>query len=223
MLWGIELNEADLKKSKAIVQQIHKGSVLSEWNKIHSDRQLLAGDQCMEVNGRLDAQGIARELSVAQVLYVRVRPLVTPDAIEPWLQAARDFELNTDFDVAEKLKDQSLGLRELLGIMKSESAGKSTIQAIGDKILLSQLLDNMKVPQMPLLFSTRCQVQEQTVQALRQVGDPTLIRKVSERSVLFQELLLCFQGCLECHTLLRGGLAPAHDANVSQAEWINTP
>merc|ERR1712023_246753 len=50
--------------------------------------------------------------------------------------------------------------------MKSESVRKSTIQAIGDKIILSRLLDNMKVPQMPLLFSTRCKATLPKVQEL---------------------------------------------------------
>merc|ERR1719265_2059504 len=43
----------------------------------------------------------------------------------------------------------------LLKAMKEESAGKRTIMALADKLILSQLLDNLGVPQMPCFFKTR--------------------------------------------------------------------
>eukprot|EP00406_Dinophysis_acuminata_P048806 CAMPEP_0179306842 /NCGR_PEP_ID=MMETSP0797-20121207/50340_1 /TAXON_ID=47934 /ORGANISM="Dinophysis acuminata, Strain DAEP01" /LENGTH=407 /DNA_ID=CAMNT_0021016519 /DNA_START=44 /DNA_END=1267 /DNA_ORIENTATION=+ len=60
--------------------------------------------------------------------------------------------------------------------MKKESRGKRTIQALGDKILLSKLLENLCVPQMPLLFSTYSKVDiakvESLVAGLEESDDP---------------------------------------------------
>jgi len=48
----------------------------------------------------------------------------------------------------------------LMHLMKAESEGKRTIQALADKILLSQLLDNLGVPQLPRLLETRATGEE---------------------------------------------------------------
>merc|ERR1719401_3180472 len=80
--------------------------------------------------------------------------------LAPWLEAARRFKLNTDFDFRDALRKKLEGasgiitLSELLKVMKKDSAGKRSIQAIGDKIILSKILENLDVPQMPLLFAT---------------------------------------------------------------------
>lgn len=74
--------------------------------------------------------------------------------LDSWLEAARTFEMNTDFDVAAELGEEHLDLTDLMGIMKEQSRGKRTIQALGDKILLHKLLSNLGVPQMPMLLST---------------------------------------------------------------------
>jgi hypothetical protein len=52
-----------------------------------------------------------------------------------------------------------------MAVMKAESANKKTIQALGDKIVLSQMLDNLSIPQMPLLFSVYEEVEMSEVQA----------------------------------------------------------
>lgn len=154
--WGIEINSLEEEKlGRIVVLRVQEESVMSAWNKNHPERQLLAGDQILEVNGKVGATEILQECKTAMVLHINVRPLLAEEDLGPWLAAARDFELNSDFDISGKLENQSLSLGKLLEVMKSESAGKSTIQAIGDKIILSQLLENMRVPQMPLLFSTR--------------------------------------------------------------------
>lgn len=94
-----------------------------------------------------------------------------PEELAPWLRAAEDFEMNTDFDVSDSLPDLESGdahltLEELMAVMKSESAGKRTIQALGDKILLGKLLGNLGIPQMPCLFETYSEVQEEKVAEL---------------------------------------------------------
>lgn len=62
--------------------------------------------------------------------------------------------MNTDFDLGSALSaDKKLGIKELLNVMKAQSGGKGTIQALGDKIVLSKLLNNLSIPQMPLLYS----------------------------------------------------------------------
>lgn len=49
--------------------------------------------------------------------------------------------------------EKKLSINELMTLIKAQSAGKGTIQALGDKIILSKLLDNLGIPQMPLLYS----------------------------------------------------------------------
>lgn len=79
--------------------------------------------------------------------------------LSPWLHAAQSFVMNTDFDVSDALSNQRLGFDNLMAVMKEESANKKTIQALGDKIVLSQMLDNLSIPQMPLLFSVQQEVE----------------------------------------------------------------
>lgn len=77
--------------------------------------------------------------------------------IEPWLDAARSFPLNSDFDFANALdaSGKRLDLYSLRKVMKAESAGKRTIQVLSDKLLLHGLLQNLGVPQMPLILAIR--------------------------------------------------------------------
>lgn len=84
-----------------------------------------------------------------------------------WLQAAMDFETNSDFDLSEILAEKPwLSFPELLTVMKTESKGKRTIQALGDKILLSKMLDNFGIPQMPVLYACHSVVDKAEVEAL---------------------------------------------------------
>lgn len=159
MEWGLLADTAQLNAKRVIVDSIQDNSVFAEWNSrtaAKGGRQLSYGDQLMEVNGKVDAQEIIQVCMTASLLLIRVRPLLTTEALEAWLDAAKNFELNADFDISDKLQDgKPLSLMSLMNIMKLESAEKNTIQAIGDKIILNRLLDNMKVPQMPLLFDAR--------------------------------------------------------------------
>lgn len=68
------------------------------------------------------------------------------------MEAARNFEMNTDFDLAGVLRDQRLDLVSLLALMKDMSAGKMTIQAMADKLMLHRMIDNLGVPQLPLML-----------------------------------------------------------------------
>lgn len=72
-----------------------------------------------------------------------------------WLAAAESFEMNTDFDLSGASNLGGMDFSTLLKAMKEESAGKRTIMALADKLVLSQLLDNLGVPQMPCFFKTR--------------------------------------------------------------------
>jgi len=98
-----------------------------------------------------------------------------PDEESQGLQAAAEFSMNADFDLSAALNDMpavsdppTLGFGDLLGVMKKESKGKRTIQALGDKILLSKMLDNFGIPQMPVLFSCHGRVDTADVEALVQ-------------------------------------------------------
>ena len=80
---------------------------------------------------------------------------LTPAELAPWMHAARAFRMNADFEV-RCIKDvPKKDLPSLMAAMKRESQGKPTIQALADKLLLSRLLDNLDVPQMPLLLGVR--------------------------------------------------------------------
>jgi len=94
----------------------------------------------------------------------------TAEDLAPWLEAAASFHMNTDFDVADSLPDlegeEHLSLDDLMGVMKAESGGKQTIQALGDKILLGKLLSNIGIPQMPMMFEAYSEVQADKVKEL---------------------------------------------------------
>lgn len=83
-----------------------------------------------------------------------VEPLEASD-LEPWLKAARQFRMNSDFEVPSAEMLDKLDFPGLMAAMKKESAGKLTIQALSDKIILSRMLDNMSMPQMPMLLAIR--------------------------------------------------------------------
>lgn len=70
----------------------------------------------------------------------------------PWIEAARRFPMNTDFDVRAALGGRGLTLEACMNVMKNESAGKWTIQALGDKITLHKMVRNLGIPQMPALL-----------------------------------------------------------------------
>lgn len=91
---------------------------------------------------------------------------LTPLELKPWREAAKAFALNTDFDVVQHLAGKPKSLQEIIQVMKVQSAGKGTIQALGDKIILSKLLENLNVPQMPVLFAAYCFVNEEQAKAL---------------------------------------------------------
>eukprot|EP00931_Biecheleriopsis_adriatica_P065547 TRINITY_DN40057_c0_g1_i1.p1 TRINITY_DN40057_c0_g1~~TRINITY_DN40057_c0_g1_i1.p1 ORF type:complete len:562 (+),score=95.07 TRINITY_DN40057_c0_g1_i1:39-1724(+) len=111
----------------------------------------------------------------------RVDQVNTTDLLA-WRAAAADFIMNDDFDfdIKASLKGQPLlPLSEVMKLMKDQSGGKRTIQALGDKIILSKMMENLNVPQMPVIFSTYRRVDkaevEQLVQRLESEGekDPT--------------------------------------------------
>jgi len=87
-----------------------------------------------------------------------------------WLRAASSFAMSTDFEIrtpVEKIAaEKALDFKDVLDVMKAESKGKKTIQALGDKILLSQMLDNLGIPQMPVLYATHGKVDPEKVEAL---------------------------------------------------------
>jgi len=91
---------------------------------------------------------------LAPLLPAGVEDPVARTDMRPWLRAARDFELNDDFDIsAATLGERQLDLPGIMSVMKRESAGKRTIQALADKMMLHRMLDNLNVPQLPALLS----------------------------------------------------------------------
>lgn len=68
--------------------------------------------------------------------------------LRPWIEAARDFEMNLDFEVQLDATSCQHNLDVLMDTMKAQSDGKWTIQALADKIMLSKMMDNLGVPQM---------------------------------------------------------------------------
>lgn len=85
-----------------------------------------------------------------------------------WLDAARDFKMNIDFDVERVCEADTLDFGDMMAAMKVSSADKLTIQALGDKIILSRMCNNLDIPQMPLLMA---------------VQDPTAVRDEVEALV----------------------------------------
>lgn len=79
---------------------------------------------------------------------------VHPSALElkPWLEAAENFSLNTDFELGDV---GNIDFGTLMALMKKESAGKWTIQTMADKLLLNGLLENLGLPHMPMIFASR--------------------------------------------------------------------
>lgn len=84
--------------------------------------------------------------------------------VAPWVSAARTFAVSSDFDIRAGLQDRPpLKLPIIMATMKRESAGKRTIQALADKLALHQLLSNLDVPQVPILFQTQGGVRREDV------------------------------------------------------------
>mmetsp|Transcript_17128 Transcript_17128/g.30662 ORF Transcript_17128/g.30662 Transcript_17128/m.30662 type:complete len:941 (-) Transcript_17128:244-3066(-) len=94
---------------------------------------------------------------IAMLEPVPVAPVeaLQPLDLKPWLDAARNFKMNMDFEVQGTEQLDALDFQGLMKAMKAESGGKLTIQALSDKIFLSRMLDNMGMPQMPLLLELR--------------------------------------------------------------------
>jgi len=75
---------------------------------------------------------------------------ISASELAPWLAAAEGFDMNLDFQVPDLEKETTtLTFEALMTKMKDASESKPTIQALSDKILLSRMLDNLGVPQMP--------------------------------------------------------------------------
>merc|ERR1719197_302796 len=83
-----------------------------------------------------------------------VEPLEPLD-LQPWIDAAREFEMNADFEVPSAELIGNFDWPGLMEAMKVESAGKITIQALSDKLVLSRILDNLQMPQMPMLLTVQ--------------------------------------------------------------------
>jgi len=75
--------------------------------------------------------------------------------LKPWLEAAANFELNTDFDLSAIVDLGKVDFRTVMETMKKESDGKWTIQTMADKLLLNGLLENLGLPHMPMIFASR--------------------------------------------------------------------
>lgn len=110
--------------------------------------------------------------------------------------------MSEDFDVSGVLPLGRCGLAlpELMAIMKTESDGKQTIQALSDKVLLHGMLDNLGVPQLPMLlalhgYSSRLQIEQEVgryvQERLSDVGGSEVIMKPSHLSNGMGVLVVC--------------------------------
>lgn len=122
--------------------------------------------------------------------------------IQPWLEEARGFEMNVDFDVSSALRGRVLDYRSLMTLMKEESAGKTTIQAVADKLLLHRMLDNLGIPQLPILH------------ALEGERPPSALAADAERLV---RAYLCGPGAVQIF------LKPTHQSNGTGALLLSKP
>eukprot|EP00401_Gymnodinium_catenatum_P076409 CAMPEP_0117491466 /NCGR_PEP_ID=MMETSP0784-20121206/18082_1 /TAXON_ID=39447 /ORGANISM="" /LENGTH=597 /DNA_ID=CAMNT_0005286259 /DNA_START=16 /DNA_END=1807 /DNA_ORIENTATION=+ len=76
-----------------------------------------------------------------------------PSDVQPWIGAARNFEMNRDFDVSRALHGRRLDLPGFMQLMKEESVGKLTIKALADKLVLHRVVQHLGIPQMPALLA----------------------------------------------------------------------
>eukprot|EP00439_Symbiodinium_sp_Y106_P026737 s6240_g3.t1 len=95
--------------------------------------------------------------------------LLPRSELTAWLSAARNFVINTDFDVGPLLADRKRSITELMNVMKANSGGKGTIQA--DHINRTGDLQHM-----PVLLSTYTKVNKaevgKLVETWTQSSDP---------------------------------------------------
>lgn len=82
-----------------------------------------------------------------------VRQPLSPFQLRPWLSAAREFTMNTDFEISAAMARRRVSFVDLLAGMRVASTGKVTIQALSDKRMFSAILHNLDIPQLPVLFS----------------------------------------------------------------------
>lgn len=61
------------------------------------------------------------------------------------------------------MKGEQFDLPSLMAVMKQSSSGRRTIQALSDKLLLHQMLDNLDVPQLPNLLEVEVEVDKEAV------------------------------------------------------------
>jgi len=133
----------------------------------------------------------------------QARATVTPptfgaEELAPWLEAAEAFEMNADFDIEPHIGREGLHLAELMVIMKEQSAGKATIKALADKLMLHRLLANLDVPQLPALLAIEGHVDRRSVR-----------RFVREQ--------LCGPNCGDVV------LKPTHHSNATGVLLVSTP
>lgn len=122
-------------------------------------------------------------------------PALSDVELEPWLAAARSFDMNSDFDVSVAVAGRKLDLPHLMTLMKQHSAGKRTIQALADKLMLHRMLDNIGVPQLPTLLAIegvvdRQQVQKFVLTHLCGAGSAAIVAKPTHQSNATGVLLL---------------------------------
>lgn len=130
-----------------------------------------------------------------------------------WAAAARAFSVNSDFDISRAIaslrRHGSLDLKGLLDVMKNESAGKRTIQALADKLILSGILENLNVAHMPTLLAARGSVSREEVGAF-------LNRSFKEQSSVHPQEVL---EVVVKPTHLSNGLGVMSISRPTEAQW----
>eukprot|EP00929_Paragymnodinium_shiwhaense_P071356 TRINITY_DN36285_c0_g2_i1.p1 TRINITY_DN36285_c0_g2~~TRINITY_DN36285_c0_g2_i1.p1 ORF type:complete len:759 (+),score=128.85 TRINITY_DN36285_c0_g2_i1:97-2373(+) len=89
-----------------------------------------------------------------KLIPVALHEELSEEDVKPWLDAASEFEMNEDFALTLTDEDMEtpMDFLQLMNRMKEASEGKVTIQALADKLLLCDFVDNIGVRQMPALL-----------------------------------------------------------------------
>lgn len=127
-------------------------------------------------------------MSVPQPLSAPRGELLSGPALQVWLDCARKFQMNCDFEVhgCDHLPHDDYDA--LMSVMKECSDDKLTIQAMADKILMGQLIANMDIAQLPVILAVRdpasvkAEVSALVDQHLTKVSDVEVIVKPTHLS-----------------------------------------
>mmetsp|Transcript_64040 Transcript_64040/g.152723 ORF Transcript_64040/g.152723 Transcript_64040/m.152723 type:complete len:713 (-) Transcript_64040:120-2258(-) len=98
---------------------------------------------------RIPTDVIAGKTFVAWTCLAPPIARISSQELQPWVEAAREFMMNSDFEVSADLLGPPLDFDHLLGLVESQSSNSASHAAITDKIAMSRILSNLDLPVMP--------------------------------------------------------------------------